>query len=193
MPHTHFYAIVGDMHVRGRRAMAPLTIDQFAGQSISVLAPPTPPAQVNTILRGTVSGTIARVVQIRSPQEWIVQSLPGPFGLPGLAFAQNYNLAGLPASSETVSLDTGGTATISPLTIAGQVQPGLNQFATQHNDSWLSDFVPADQSDTVWFDWSAKRAQTVDVSGVTGSWAVGDRVQTSAGGSFTILHKSTAT
>ena len=76
---------------------------------------------------------------------------------------------------------------------AGQSQPGIIQFATQHNDSWLGDFVPADQSDTVWLDWNAKRAQTIDVSGVTGTWAIGDRVQTSAGGSFTILHKSTAT
>lgn len=193
MPHTHFYAIVGDMHVRGRRAPAPLTIDQFAGQRITVVAPPSPPAQVNTILRGTVSGSIARIVQVLGPQEWIVQSLPGQYGVPGLAFGQHYNLAGFPNTGETITLDTGGSAVVAPLLAAGQSQPGINQFATQHSDSWLSDFVPADQSDTVWLDWNAKRAQTVDVSGVTGTWSIGDRVQTSAGGSFTILHKPTAT
>lgn len=193
MANTHYYGIFGDLHVRGRRAPAPLTLDQHAGQKVIVVTPPGTPVQIGTILRGTVSGSLARVTRIVNEQEWVIESLPGAAGLPGLAFAQNYNFAGLPNSGETISLDTGGTAVIAPLLVAGQVQPGYAQFLPQHNDAWFNDFVPADQSDTIWYDAFSKRAMVIDLGSVTGTWTAGDRVQTSAGGSFTILYKITST
>lgn len=193
MAHTHYYAIVGDLHVRGRREPAPLTLDQHAGQKVVVLEPPSTPVVVGTILRGTVSGSMARVTRIVNAQEWVIESLPGIAGIPGLAFGQNYNIPGLPASSETIALDTGGTAVILPLTSVGQVQPGYGQFVPQHNDPWFNDFVPADQSDTIWYDQASKRAMVIDLSSVTGTWTAGDRCATSASGGFTILYKVSAT
>ncbi len=193
MANTHYYGIFGDLHVRGRREPAPLTLDQHAGQKVFVVSPPGTPVQVGTILRGTVSGSLARVTRIVNEQEWEIESLPGAAGIPGLAFAQNYNFAGLPNSGEPVSLDTGGTAVISPLTVNGQVQPGYQQFIPQHNDAWFTDFVPADQSDTVWYDQASKRAMVIDLSSVTGTWTAGDRCATSAGGGFTILYKVSST
>lgn len=192
MAHTHYYAIVGDVHVRGRREPAPLTLDQHAGQKVVVLEPPSTPVVVGTILRGTLSGSMARVTRIVNAQEWVIESLPGLAGIPGLAWAQNYNFPGLPASSETISLDTGGTAVISPLA-KDQVQPGYGQFVPQHNDPWFADFVPADQSDTIWYDQGSKRAMVIDLASVTGTWTAGDRCATSAGGGFTILYKVSST
>lgn len=190
---THYYGIFGDLHVRGRRGPAPLTLDQHAGQRVSVIAAPSTPVQIGTILRGTVSGSLARVTAIASPTDWWVESLPGVAGIPGLAFTQNFNIPGLPASSEVISLDTGGTCVLNPLTAQGQSQPGYYQFLPQHNDPWFADFVPADQSDGIWYDQNSKRAMVIDLSSVTGTWSVGDRCATSAGGEFTILHKVSST
>jgi hypothetical protein len=192
MPNTHYYAIVGDSHVRGRRQPAPLTIDRVYGQRLVVVAPPSPPVQLNTIVRGSVSGSMARVVRIVSATEWIVESLPGATGFPGFAFAQNYNLAGFPLTGEALNLDTGGTAVLSFFGNAQDI-PGDNQFAPLHNDRWLNDIVPPDGSDFVWWDGNAKPCQTIDLTALTGSWNTGDRVQTSAGGQFTILFKSAPT
>ena len=190
MPFTHYYGLIGDAHIRGRRGPAPLVVDRVFGQRLTVLTPPSPAAELNCIVRGATSGAMARIVRIINATEWIVQSLPGVLGAAGVAFAQNINLAGFPATGEVLNLDNGGSTTIRFFG-TDQSFPASEQYGTQHAQKWLNDFVPADQSDFPWWDGNAKPARQVDVSSLSGTWNVGDRVQTSAGGQFTILLKPT--
>ena len=190
MPFTHYYGLIGDSHTRGRRAPAPLVVDRVLGQRMTVLTPPTPAAEVNVIVRGATSGAMARIVRIINSTEWILQSLPGVLGAAGVAFAQNVNLAGFPATGEVINLDNGGSTTIRFFG-TDQAFPADEQYGPQHAQRWLNDFVPPDQSDFTFWDGNAKPARQVDVSGLSGTWNVGDRVQTSAGGQFTILLKPT--
>lgn len=189
VPHTHYYGLIGDSHTRGRRSPAPLVIDRVLGQRLVALFPPSPPVALNCIVRGATSGAMARIVRIISPTEWIVQSMPGVLG-PGAAFAQNVNLAGFPSTGEVLNIDNGGTATLRGIG-TDQMFPASEQYAPQHADKWLNDFVPPDESDFPFWDAGAQAARQVDVSSLSGTFNVGDRVQTSAGGQFTILLKPT--
>lgn len=187
MPFTHYYGLIGDSHTRGRRVPAPLVVDRVLGQRIVVLTPPSPAPELNCIVRGATSGAMARITRIVSDTEWIVQSMAGALGL-GIAFSQNNNLPGFPFTGETLTLDNGGSTTVRALG-GDQYIPASEQYGPQHGQKWLNDFVPPDQSDFTWWDGNAKAARQVDVSSLSGTWNIGDRVQTSAGGQFTIILK----
>ena len=191
VPHTHYYGLIGDSHIRGKRAPAPMVVDRALGQRLKVFSPPTPPAELNVIVRGATSTATARIVRIISDTEWVVQSMPNALGLLGTAFAANVNLGAFPFTGEVLTLDNGGSTTLRGLG-SDQAFPASEQYGPQHSQKWLNDFVPPDQSDFTWWDGNAKPARQVDVSGLTGTWNIGDRVQTSAGGQFTILLQPTS-
>lgn len=170
MGSTHYYASIGDGHVFGRRGPGPLLLDPILGMTLAVFAESTPPVE-NSIVTGGTSGAKALVRRVGVGQHTIES-------LNFLAFAP----------SETVSYDSGGTATVgfigSPLFHQGASGP-----IAEKRDALLNTPIPDDiGSDNPLWDDNAKKAQTLILgAGHTGDFPKGSRCTTSAGGAFTVI------
>lgn len=175
MGSTHYYALVGDTHVRGREVDQ---VDPLLGQRFTTLNPPATAPAVGTVLTGATSGARAMVRQVVAPGEWILRVLDlVPFQwVPG----------------ELVNLDNGDTCNVSPVNIHASYVPGAKQFLPRHLDERLSTPVPSDLSDRPYWDRDAKLAQSivVPIASVTpgSQWLQGHRFTTSGGGAFTLQH-----
>jgi hypothetical protein len=178
--YTHYYAIIGDGHVRGKVAPAPLIMDPIAGQTLAYVAASQAPV-VNTIVRGATSGAMARVTRVGAD-----------IGIPGIdAVTVEIWNANAFRAGETLNFDTGGSATCSTVVVAAR-WPGTEQFANQQFDATLNTPVPNDGvSDTPYWDREAKLGQSLIVAaGFTGAFDRGDLVTTSGGGAFTVLQSA---
>lgn len=186
--YTHYYGIIGDGHVRGKRASAPGLFDPIRGQVLTVATPPSPAATVNTGVRGATSGTRGRIIRILSTTAFVIEAWDNPtfFGQPGSSF-----IAGAGLTGETVNFDNGGTSTV--LSVAsGQRYPLTNQTTQELFDAALQTFTPPSGSDTPWYDRNAKFSRQIvltaaSVAGDT-QWIQGARItNTTTGATATIL------
>lgn len=181
MPNTHYYALIGDLHVRGPKIQTLDVMDPILGQAIDLLSAPTPALELNAIIRGATSGAIGRITKVKSTTQCIVESMPHPvFGVPGGAFT----------AGETVSIDNGGTSVMG---IAGaqQLYPLFRQVTSQLLDEQINTYTPDDQSAPVYWDQYAKDFDEITLDGTTISpgeeFLKGDRCSTSGGATFTIF------
>jgi hypothetical protein len=168
--YTHYYLIVGDGHIKGRRS--PTMVDPVVGVTLTHLGPTQP--VVNTIGRGATSGAVMRVTKIHSTSlvegEAIVAVSISAF-IPG----------------ETINWDSGGSATVGVFVQASDV-PQTAQYAPERYDAITNAQTPSDASDTPWWDQGAKLARTITVaSGFTGTFVKGDRCTCTSGAAFTVL------
>lgn len=187
---THYYYLIGDGHVRGRRdSEAPDMIDPQLGQLLQVTVPPTPAAALGVVVRGQTSGAAGIIRRIIGPTTFVLEMIPNAI-IPGLgtgaAFAQN-NTG--PLTGETIAFDNGGTSTVF-VTGNSQQLPSNQQFALQMGDARFRTPVPADRSDYVWWDGNAKGCQVISVpvaslAGTAPYLRKGDRCTTPSG-AFTV-------
>src|SRR5688572_13702870 len=202
MANTHYYHVLSDAHAKGKPLgmlqpdVRPAALGKSAGLKLVFAAPGTGIVE-NTVLRGATSLTIARVTRVISQGEVECERIgnsliPALLQSPDTAFAQG----------ETINLDTGGSVIASLLFDAQLTGPAFSQL---HLSAELNSWTPDDAalgtpSDSVFWDRWAKPASRCRVlaSTITGpggvgpataeSFLKGDRVTTSGGGSFTLLH-----
>lgn len=172
--HTHYYGLVGDAHVRG----IPMDhVDPLVGQYFVTLDPPGTTPPIGTILTGATSGARGMVRRIINAGTWVLRNLD----LNPWQWIPN----------ETVNLDNGTSCHVSPVNVLSPHSPQGGQYLPLHGDERFNVGVPADGSDTPYWDQFAKLAQTIvvpvaSVSGVGAPWKQGDRFSTSGGGAFTL-------
>lgn len=190
--YTHYYYLVGDGHIRGRRGPGPTMVDPLLGQILTVAYAPLTAPVVNTVVRGATSGAWGRVIRVLSPTSWVIESWPAtitvniapgvPFGVtqPGATFAPN----------ELVNFDNGGSSNVTPFQ-AFQSLPQGSQFVHEHRDARTNTPIPDDRSDTTFWDRHAKYSRTVVLDGTTIApgeiFTQGYKCTTSGGAAFTIL------
>lgn len=156
------------------------------GCVLAVTAPPSPAITLGCVARGATSGTSGIVRRIVSDTLYVLEQIDNQIITalpPGGAFSQNN--AG-PLTGETINWDNGATSTVSPFGDA-QLTPGFGQWQYLEGDGKYANPLPADFSDTPFWDRQAKVAQEIICSGATGNFLKGDRCTTSAGGAFTVL------
>lgn len=188
MANTHYYGFLSDAHGRGNPS-GPYLLDPAAGMSIQTTGETTA-AELNTIIRGGTSTAMARVTRVRSANKYDVEIIEvdngaGPLPLQFIA-------------GETVTYDSGGTATfgevVVPVIAPGGVLDASNypvvdgQYLGMRMDVTLNTPIPNDgTSDRVFWDRWAKIARQIDLTGVTGTYGKGERYALSGGAEFTVL------
>jgi hypothetical protein len=184
MANTHYYGFLSDAH--GRGPSQPTMLDPIGGMSI-VTTGETQAAVVNTIIRApavpTGSGAVMRVTRLGSAA--------GDYDVELLVPNQ-------PIAGETLTYDSGGTATMGNTVIPGVLPGGAldgtwqplvdKQYLGMRKDVTMNTPIPNDgTSDRVFWDRWAKLGRQIDVTGVTGTYTKGERYQLSGGATFTVL------
>lgn len=187
MANTHFLWLIGDAHLRGQNLGlidpvkgVDITIDGVAGT-----------IERNVFLRGAVSTSLMKVVEIKSATSLTVSiegSGIGPApGLPGIALAQTAPIG------ETLNFDTGATGAINRF-VTSQRYGGLGQLVPAMQEATFNTMTPPDGSQGVFWDHRAKLASRVRVlrstitpASPSPNFVVGDRVSATSGGTFTII------